>query len=61
MKLYLEITQDDLALPVLICDSAKELRRIVGLKKNNLASQICKGNQGVFKYPRFISVEVEDD
>ena len=60
MKLYLEITQDRLALPVSVCISLPELARRSGLTITNVASQITRGANGEYKYPRFIRVEVDD-
>lgn len=58
MKLYLEITQDELALPVKVCLSVQELAEKTGLKRNNVESRISKSNE--YKYPRFIKVEVDE-
>jgi hypothetical protein len=60
MKLYLEITQDDLALPLKVCTSVNELARLVGKTPNEISSYISHNKKKKFKYPRFIKVEVEE-
>ena len=60
MNVYLEITQDELELPVLVCLSLSELARRSGFSMVNVASQITKGITGECKRPRFIRVEVDD-
>ena len=61
MKLYLEVTQDELSLPCKVCANVPELARQTGLEISNVYSQITLGKIGKRKYPRFISVEVPDD
>lgn len=58
MRLYLEISQDEYELPIIVCDSASELARRTGLSENNVYSQISKGRKGKYQHPRFISIEV---
>lgn len=60
-KLYMEVTKDQYALPVRVCDNIRELSKLTGLTINNLYCQIGRGKRGVYKYPKFIVVEVEDD
>lgn len=60
MNLYLEITRDKYALPLLVCSSVDELARKTGLTKTNVASQISHGKKGEYKYPRFIKVVIEN-
>ena len=60
MIVYMEITQDDLALPLFVCDHLNQMAAKTGLKKINISSQITKGEKGIFKYPRFIKVKIED-
>lgn len=59
MTIYMEITQDKYSLPVRVCDSVSELARLTGLTPNNISSQISKGKQGKYQFPRFISVFVK--
>lgn len=61
MIVYMEITQDDLALPLFVCDHLYEMAIKTKLNKSNISSQISKGKKGVFKYPRFIKVNIEED
>lgn len=59
MTLYVEVTQDEYSLPVRVCGTVVELAKMTGLSANNVSSQISKGIQGKYKYPRFIKVNVE--
>lgn len=60
-KLYMEITQDQYALPVCVCDTVAELARKTGLTQNNIKSQISKGNAGRYRFPRFVSILLESE
>ncbi len=59
MKLYLEVTQDELSLPIIVETSPIFLAQITKLNVSNVNSQISRSK--TTKYPRFIMVEVEDD
>ena len=61
MVVYMEITQDDLALPVCVCDYLYQMEAKTGLKKTNILSQIKKAVIRKQKYPRFIKVKIEDE
>ena len=61
MTLYLEVTQDELSLPLCVSVNVYELCNKTGLGKSNIYSQITKGNDGRVKYPRFISVEIDEE
>lgn len=61
MIVYMEITQDDLALPVRVCDYLDQMAEKTGLKKTNISSQIKKAVIRKQKYPRFIKVKIEDE
>lgn len=61
MKLYLEVTQDELSLPCAVGRNAPELARMVGTTESNVFSHITLWKAGKRKYPRFISVDVPDD
>ena len=60
MTLYLEVTQDEYSLPVIVCDSLRELAKCTGLRANNISSQITK-NKIRSSYPRFIKVKIDDE
>ena len=57
----MEITQDELQLPLFVCDYIYEMSQKTGLTKNNILSQISKGINGKRKYPRFIRVEIPEE
>ncbi len=61
MIVYMEITQDDLALPLCVCDYLDQMAEKTGLRKVNISSQIGKAAKRKSKYPRFIKVEIEED
>lgn len=61
MIVYMEITQDDLALPLCVCDYLDQMAEKTGLRKVNISSQIGKAIRRKQKYPRFIKVEIEED
>ena len=58
--LYLEVTPNNLSLPLRVCDDLIELCEAVGNNKNNIASLISKGKRGKIKHPRYITVVVYD-
>lgn len=60
-KLYLEITTDKYQLPLIVCDSPTELARRTGKSQDNINGYIYHAMHGKYKYPRFISVEVDDN
>ena len=61
MIVYMEITQDELQLPLFVCDYISEMESKTGLTANNILSQISKGKNGKRKFPRFISVEIKEE
>lgn len=61
MTLYLEVTQDELSLPLCVSINVQELCNKTGLKYHNIYSQIAKGKNGIIKRPRFISVEIDEE
>lgn len=61
MKLYLEVTRDELALPCKVCENVRELAEKTGLTPHTIYCKISAGKKGLIKYPRFISVKVPDD
>lgn len=60
MKLYLEVEQNDFALPVRVADSAAELARLSGASVGTVRSTVCRAAKGEYIHPRFISVEVDN-
>ena len=60
-KIYMEVTPDALSLPVDVVDSVKELAKKNGIATQRMSEMIWRGRVGKTKYPRFVSVEVEED
>lgn len=55
-KVYMEVTQDDLSLPVAIADSADELAEILKLAPCSIMSSISRNKNS--PWPKFIVVEI---
>jgi hypothetical protein len=60
MKLYLEVEQNDIALPVRVADSPVELARMSGATVGTVRSTVCWAAKGEYIHPRFISVDMDD-
>lgn len=60
MTLWLEITMDDLELPLVVASSTEELARKIGKTTNNIYSAISHARVRGHK-SRYVKVEVEDD
>lgn len=60
MTLWMEVTTDDLELPLVVAGSVTELARKVGKTKNNIYSSISKAKTRGYQ-SRYVKVEVEDD
>lgn len=43
--LWLLVTKDKYELPILVADTANELAKMTGTTKNNVVSQISRGNK----------------
>ena len=59
MQLYLAVTPDEFELPLMVCDSAKELAGIYNISKGCLASCISKGKSGKNRGRKFVRVDYE--
>lgn len=57
MKVWMEVTKDDLELPVAVAETIEELARITGKSVNNIKSQISKAKKQGSR-ARYIRVEV---
>lgn len=60
MTIWMEVTQDEYELPVLIALTAGELARKAGVRTNNVSSSACKNKHGRCKQTRFLKVEIDD-
>lgn len=61
MTIWMEVTQDEFELPVLIALSASELARKAGTSRTNVSSSACRNKRGKLKRTRFLKVEIDDD
>lgn len=62
MKLYLEVTPDELSLPLAVAESMAELSQITGTNRTTIRTSLFKTKNGLSKgYPRFIVIEVDDE
>lgn len=59
MTLYVKVTDDKYELPIAVADSAGELAKMLGVKKNTVLTKISHGKQGI--RTTYHRVEVEDD
>ena len=59
MTLWMEVTMDDLELPLVVAGSAEELARKNGKTTNNIYSAISKAKTRGYR-SRYVKVEVED-
>lgn len=55
---YMQITKDEYEFPILTCDSLDELAERTGIRKNTIASTICKWEKGIHKKSGFIRVSI---
>ena len=60
-KIYMAVTKDALSLPLAVADSAAELARLRGAKRENILCSISRWKKGTVRCPGYIVVEVEDD
>ena len=60
-RLYMAVTRDRLSLPLAVAESAAELARLRGAKRENILCSISRWKKGTGRCPGYIVVEVEDD
>lgn len=61
MTIWMEVTQDEYELPVLIALTASELARKAGTTRTNVSSSACRHKRGKHKRTRFLKVEVDNE
>ena len=61
MTLWMEVTMDELELPVVIAGSADELARICHTNTNNIYSATSKMRRQKRKRSRFVKVEIDEE
>ena len=59
--LWMMVSSDKYELPLIVCDSAAELSRIVGVTENTIYSQISRVKAGKRKFCHFVKVRVDID
>ena len=59
MKLWLAVTADEYELPLMVCDSQKELADAYGVSVGYIKSEVCRGSSGRRTGRRFIRVDIE--
>lgn len=60
MEVWMEVSKDDLKLPLAVANSCAELSRITGAREDNIRSAASYSKRyGIER--RFIKVEVEDE
>lgn len=61
MTLWMEVTQDDLELPLIVAGSPQELADKVGTDVNNIYKSASRRRRGEAQKGRFVRVEIEED
>lgn len=61
LKLYLEVTQDEYQLPIVVASSVPELARKTGSTIQKIWVYLNNVKRGVIKKPRFIEVVLDDE
>lgn len=56
---YILVTQDKYELPLMLADTAEEMARKLGLRKDSVASAICKAKKDGRKC-KYVRVELDD-
>ena len=58
---YMEVTMDNLELPLAVADSASELAELRGVNKNAIYKSISRIQLGQRKTGRYVKVDIEDE
>ena len=61
MKLFLEVTQDECQLPIVVASSVPELARKTGSTIQKIWVYLNNVKRGAIKKPRFIEVVLDDE
>ena len=61
MKIYMAVDSDEYELPYAVADTAEELARLCGVKKNTVISSISQLRRGKTKSSRYLRIEVEGE
>ena len=60
MTLYLEVSNDDLELPLAVADSVMELAELRKVKSCTIYRSLAKVKRGICEKSKYIEVEVSD-
>lgn len=58
MVVYMEVTKDELELPVAVADTIAELARMTGTRANNISSSMSHARKNGWQCP-YIEVEID--
>ena len=61
MTLWLEVSQDDLELPLIVAHSAQELADKTGTNVDNVYKAVSRVKKGEVHRGRFVKVEIDDN
>lgn len=61
MRLYMEVTRDKYEFPIHIEDSPQMLAERCGVSRDCVSSSCSLYRKGVYKHPRFVSVDIEEE
>lgn len=56
--LWLAVTADKYELPLAVCDTARELGEIYGIKKSSVMSMVARGRNGKSSGRKFVKVKI---
>lgn len=59
--IYMEVTKDQMSLPVAVADSISELAKLTGKTYRQINHNILKHEHGVVNTPHFIRVYIQED
>ena len=60
-NIWMQVTRDELELPVIIADNAEELARKVGVRATTIISSVKRYEEGKYKTCRYRKVELDEE
>lgn len=61
MTLWIRVSDDKYELPIAVADTAAELARMLGVKRNTILSAACNERAGRIKNSCYKKVVIDDD
>ena len=58
--LYMVVTDDEYELPLIVCDTIRELARCTGVDENSISCGLARYEKGIHKHSKYRRVLVED-